>query len=272
MMAITSPPIQYTGSKWKVAQFLLRYFPKHECYVEAFCGGASVLFRKSPSPIEVINDLDGSVINFFDVLRTRPKELMRAIKLTPYSRAEVIRAHVVTGDPLEDARRFYVRARQQFGGVKVDSPNSWRYRTRTKTKQNPLGEWLDPNRFSLLMETAKRLRQVYIENDSALKVIARFDTPETLFYLDPPYLAETRTDIDYVHEMTEIDHIALSDALHNIKGMAVLSGYDSPLYQRLYADWHSASVGSHTIGSVKSREFIWMNPAAQARQLQARLI
>lgn len=264
---IASPPIQYTGSKWKIAPFVLRHFPEHQCYVEAFCGGASVLFRKRPSPIEVINDLDRSVINFFDVLRTRPKDLMRAIKLTPYARAEVIRAHVVTGDPLEDARRFYIRARQQFGGVKVDYPNSWRYKSKIDNR-SPLNEWLN---LSHLAAAAKRLRHVYVEHDTALQVIARFDTPETLFYLDPPYLAETRTDIDYVHEMTEADHIALAEALHSIKGMVVLSGYDSPLYRRLYADWHVESVASHTIGSVKSREFLWVNPAGQKKQAQRRL-
>lgn len=267
MSEITSPPIQYTGSKWRIAPWIINQFPKHECYVEPFCGGASVLFRKKRSPIEVINDLDGAVVNFFDVLRDHTEELLRSIRLTPYARAEVIRAHTMTGNKLEDARRFYIRARMQFGGVKVDYPKSWRYKKKIDSN-SPLRQWSNTDH---VMGAAKRLQGVYIENDTALSVIDRFDHESALFFIDPPYVAETRTDVDYVHEMTDADHIALSDALHSIKGMALISGYDSTLYRELYADWKMVTKEARTVNNVKRTECLWINQAAQRNAIQKTL-
>lgn len=264
---ITSPPIQYTGSKWRIAPWIMGKFPKHESYIEPYCGGASVLFRKRRSSIEVINDLDGAVINFFDVLRNRTDELLRAIQLTPYARAEVIRAHTMTGNPLEDARRFYIRAKMQFGGVKKDHPNSWRY-GKPNDKRSPMREWLNT---APLMNAAKRLQGVYIECDTALATIDRFDSTDSLFFIDPPYVAETRTDTDYIHEMTDSDHIALSDVLHKIKGMALISGYDSALYRTLYKDWACVTKKARTVNNVERIEHLWVSPNAQEKQSQRRL-
>lgn len=268
MSEITSPPIQYTGSKWRIAPWIMGYFPKGEkSYVEPYCGGASILFRKRRSDIEVINDLDGSVVNFFDVLRDRTDELLQAIQLTPYARAEVTRAHTMTGNALEDARRFYVRAKMQFGGVKLDHPKSWRY-GKPNDRRSPMKEWLNTKP---LLAAAKRLRGVYIECDTALNVIGRFDSKDTLLFVDPPYLAETRTDKDYIHEMTDVDHIVLSDALHSIKGMALISGYDSALYRELYADWKMVTKEARTVNNVKRTECLWINPSAQRNAIQKTL-
>ncbi len=264
---MSSPVVQYTGSKWRIAPWILKQFPLHTCYVEPFCGGASILFRKKRSSIEVINDLDGAVVNFFDVLRDRTDELLRAIRLTPYARAEVQRAHASTGVPLEDARRFYIRSRMQFGGVKLDHPNSWRYKSKID-RRSPIKEWLNADH---LMSAANRLQGVYIENDTALNVIARFDTNDSIFYCDPPYTAETRTDDDYIHEMSTEDHIDLSKALHRIKGMALISGYDCELYRDLYRDWKVIPKKSWTINTIERKEMLWISPNAQARQSQKRL-
>ena len=267
MSQIKSPPIQYAGSKWRLAYWIIKRFPEHVSYIEPYCGGASVLFRKKRSSLEIINDLDGAVVNFFDVLRSRTNDLLRAIQLTPYARAEVIRAHTMSGDSLEDARRFYVRAKMQFGGVRIDHPNSWRYR-KPNDRRSPIKEWSNTKP---LLDAAQRLQGVYIECDTALSIIERFDSKDTLLFIDPPYVADTCTDDKYIHEMTDSDHIALSEALHSIKGMALISGYDSALYRDLYADWQCVTKEARTVNNVRRIEHLWINQAAQANHAQKRL-
>lgn len=117
MSAITRPPVRYPGGKWRLGQWIIEKLPPHLTYVEPFCGGASILFQKQPSYQEVINDLDGSVVNFFRVLRSQPDALIGQIKLTPFAREEYQESFVACDDPLEWARRFYVRSRQAWGGM-----------------------------------------------------------------------------------------------------------------------------------------------------------
>lgn len=267
MNEITSPPVLIKGSKWNIADWVVSYLPLHECYVEPFCGGASVLLHKDPSPIDVMNDLNGDVVNFFRVLREQTDAFMRAITLTPYSREEVRLSHEICDDPLERARRFYVQAKQKFGGISKGHENSWRYK-KTDFK-NPLHQWLQQDH---LIATVERLRDVYIESDTALNTIVRFDAPDTLFYCDPPYVAETRTEENYANEMTDADHIALSETLHQIKGMALISGYDCPLYRDLYADWKMVTKQAYTIKRIGRTECLWISPSAQAKQAQRRLL
>ena len=88
MTQITRPALRYYGGKWAVADWVIRHFPHHDCYVEPYGGAGSVLLNKQPSPLEVLNDLDGETVNFFRVLREQPEALMRAIELTPFSREE----------------------------------------------------------------------------------------------------------------------------------------------------------------------------------------
>ena len=113
---VTRPPIRYHGGKFRIASWVISHFPAHECYVEPFGGGAGVLLQKTPAPFEVLNDLDGEVVNFFRVLRERPGELVRVIQLTPWSREEQRLSFEPASDPLERARRFYVRSWQTHGG------------------------------------------------------------------------------------------------------------------------------------------------------------
>jgi DNA adenine methylase len=255
---ITSPLVQYTGSKWRLAPWIISQFPVHTCYVEPFCGGAAILFRKQPSYLEVINDLNQEVVNFFDVLRDKTDELLRAIDLTPWSRYELSRAMTPSCDPIERARRFYIRAYQSYTAGEAEKSRGW---ATAVNESRRLRRWpiLDH-----LYAGAKRLKLAQIENDTALNVINRFDDIDTLFYCDPPYVADTRTSIDYPLEMTDADHTALSEVLHSIKGMALISGYDSELYQHLYADWKMVSTESRTVNNVRRMECLWISPKAQA--------
>jgi len=113
---------------------------------------------------------------------------------------------------------------------------------------------------------AKRLKDAQIENDDALSVIKRFDGPETLFYIDPPYLFDTRYSNEeyYAFEMSDDEHVTLANLLQTVEGMVILSGYDHPLYQELYSDWHFVEKAARTNGNHKSTECLWINPAANS--------
>jgi DNA adenine methylase len=262
--------LRYHGSKWRLAPWLISHFPEHECYCEPFAGACSVLLRKVPARFECVNDLDSEIVNFFRVLRERPGELIQQIKLTPWSREEQLLAfEAAPNDPLERARRLYVRSWQTRGGPRTQWHSGWRFHFRLTrmAPPNTLKHWQET---AHLQTVAQRLLNVQIEHDDAIKVIKRFDAPGTLFYVDPPYLAHTRSqrwgEHAYIHEMTEQQHLELSEVLHNIAGMAVISGYISPLYTELYGDWSVFSKNTVNERAGPSVEYIWISPAAAERQ------
>jgi len=246
---------------------VISHFPKHVCYVEPFCGGASVLFKKEASSVEVLNDLNQEVVNFFDVLRDDSERLIRAIELTPYSRYERERAMIIADSPLERARRFYIRAKQSYSAGEAIKPRGWRFEI-NRTHGTLIDEW---NKVNHLGPATKRLKHVMLECDDSLSVIQRWDSDVTLFYNDPPYVTDVRTTVDYPLEMTDTDHIALSKVLHSIKGMALISGYDSPLYRELYADWKVVTKEARTVNNVRRMEHLWISPRVQENAIQRTL-
>ena len=116
------------------------------------------------------------------------------------------------------------------------------------------------------MKVAKRLKHILIECDDALQIIERYDTPDTLFYVDPPYVLSTRSTggkrARYEYEMSDADHIVLAEKLHGLKGMVLLSGYDCPLYRNLYRDWDMKRKTMTTNGNGIATEAIWISPNA----------
>jgi DNA adenine methylase len=271
-VAPSRPALRYFGSKWRLAKWIIGHFPYHECYVEPFCGGASVFFQKTPAEFEVLNDLDGDVVNFFRVLRETPDILIRAIQCTPYSRQEYNFSWQPAGDlsDLERARRYYVRIWQGWGGAKFGgiSP-AWRFQHSNNRGKSVITDW---NQVDHLQAIVGRLKQAFIENDDALAVIRRYDQPHTLFYLDPPYLPDTRTDrwstCSYQHEVGYEYHCRLLDMLQEIRGMAVISGYPNELYDERLANWQRAQTRARTTNTARqATEVIWISPSvAQSGQ------
>lgn len=259
-----TPVLRYIGGKWQIAEWIISQFPAHDNYVEPFCGAASVFFRKHPSPIEVINDRSGDVVNFFRVLREDTDALIRAVDLTPFSREEYDRAYEPSDDPLERARRFYVRSWQSFS-CHAGYKTGWRHQKNIHSRGTSLTrEW---RRMDGLYRSAERLKHALIEHDDALAVIQRYDTPQTLFYLDPPYVLDTRSNRRrYAHEMTDDDHRSLAEALHAVRGMVVLSGYAGDLYEELYADWKMLTKSTTTNGNSTAVECLWLSPATLRAQ------
>jgi len=257
---ITSPPMRYVGGKWNLAPWITSYFPPCACLVETHCGGAGVFFRLPRLPKAVVlNDRNGEIINFFDVLRERRAEFIEAIDLTPYSRVEFQRALQTTDDPLERARRFYIRSLQSFSNGESDRSLNWRFQI---NKDSLVNRW---NKTSHLWACAQRLKAAQLECDTASNVIERFDDRNTLFYVDPPYVHSTRGESRiYRFEMSDDDHIALANQLKQVQGMVVLSGYDSPLYQELYPNWGMVTMETDTVQKTKRTECLWISPRASA--------
>ena len=215
--------------------------------------------------METYNDLDSELVNFFAVLRDEPEQLIRQIGLTPFSREELAKACHTEPDlsTLERARRFYVRARQTRTGLaQTSSEGRWAHCLLTSRAgmAGAVSRWLGA--VEGLPQIAQRLQRVQIENAPALEVIRRYDTPGTLFYLDPPYVHSSRADTTaYGHEMTDADHCDLAALLRGIQGRAVLSGYRSSLYDELFAGWHRVDADEKLCNSSKGRrrESLWMN-------------
>lgn len=263
-MSVSHPALRYHGAKWRLADWLIGHFPPHVCYVEPFVGGAGVFLRKPPSPLEVLNDADGEIVNFWRVLRDQPQDLIRAIDLTPFSRCELEDAKEPTDDPVERARRFYVLSWQCIHGVPKASTSGWRLMRSLDTRSlPPVGEW---SRTAHLWGIASRLKMAQIEDADALTVIPRYDTPETVTYCDPPYTSDTRSTrwrhVAYGHEMTEDDHRRLAEVLRACKGAVLLSGYDSPLYQDLYRGWERRARATTAQSGAAATEVLWLNTAA----------
>ncbi len=254
------------GGKYSHLDFILPNVPRdatHFC--DVFGGSAAVLFNREPSPVETYNDLDSELVNFFETLRNQPDELLRAIGLTPFSREELARAcgYERGLSTLERARRFFVRARQTRTGLaQTSSEGRWAHCVLTSRAgmAGAVSRWLGS--VEGLAEIAQRLQRVQIENAPALEVIARYDTPETVFYLDPPYVHSARGDsAAYEFEMTDDDHAELAAALSSIRGRAVLSGYRTPLYDELYGGWRRVDAPVRNAHSVRQprHESLWLN-------------
>jgi DNA adenine methylase len=263
-------PIAWYGGKAYYAEWLIERFPDHRVYVEPFGGAANVLLRKPKSDVEVYNDIDSRVVNLFRVIRDplQFEQLRQMLDLTPYAREEFADLLELppTSDPVEKARRFFAICRQARGGIGMSklSRNAWATSKRTRREMaEPVSKYLSA--IDGLFDVAARLRTVMIESRPAVEILSQYDGDDTFFYLDPPYMPETRHGnkaATYAHEMTPADHEALLDALLQIKGKAMLSGYAASLYDGKLKSWRREELKTkaHMSNSGEERtEVIWFN-------------
>ena len=240
-----------------MAEQIVSLMPKHRSYLEPFFGSGAVLFKKPPSAIETVNDIDGDVVNFFKVLRERPEELADAIRLTPYARDVFDDAHENRGtDSFDCAYRFAIRSKMGHG-FKTYQKTGFKVDVFARERSYCVGCW---NRLSDdLLEAAARLKGVQIENRPALDLIRKFNHENVLIYADPPYLLETRRGKQYRHEMTEQDHLGLLEALKQHRGYVILSGYPSEMYDRELQGWGVIHRKSYNQNSEQRTEVLWCN-------------
>jgi DNA adenine methylase len=258
----------YFGSKHKLALPIIGHLPPHNAWVDAFCGSAAVTLAKLPAPIEIINDINGDVINFFKQLRDHPQELQRLVTLTPYSRQELMcaRQDLKSGNALEKARRFLVSAMMSMNGVFGSDRGGFSYSNSYARNgmEARVSRWCNvPKRLERIVERLRRLR---IENQDARELLKQFlDRPGTLVYLDPPYLVERTKGYD-CDQYDEKFHKELLTLACKAKCMIVISGYDSPLYNsmlKMKYGWKKIEIEAHTQGSNGKRfartEVLWQN-------------
>lgn len=266
----TRPVLRWHGGKWLLAPWILGHFPAHEVYVEPFGGAGSVLMRKARSYAEIYNDLDTDVVNLFQVLRSeRAQELITNLRLTPFSREEFDQSYEPVADPMETARRLVIRSFMGFGsnGHNVKAKTGFRANS-NRSGTTPAHDWV--NYPEALAAVVERLQGVTIENRDATEIMRQHDGAETLHYVDPPYMVDTRSlanpyDIKYrggmyAFEMDDADHRTLLEALRTLSGMVVLSGYPHTLYDEALSDWHRVSREALADGARPRTEVLWINP------------
>lgn len=264
-MKQTRPLLRYHGGKWKLAPWITQHLPPHRVYVEPFGGGASVLLRKPRSYAEIYNDLDGEIVNLFRVAREDGEALARALELTPFARAEFELGYQAHAEPVEQARRTLVRSYMGFASAGASGHNTGFRANSTRSGTTPAHDWMHyPD---CLRVTIQRLRGVVIENRDALAVMQAHDCDEALHYVDPPYVHSTRQMRTrapaYRHEMDDAQHLALGAALADLRGMVVVSGYRSELYDTMFDGWQRIDAAAHADGARDRVESLWLSPKCQ---------
>ena len=234
-------PVKWFGGKGNFLPKLLPLIPYSRVYCEPFGGGGSVFFARKPSPCEVYNDLDGNLVNLMRVIRNPETcaELERQLKLTLYAREEkalawkLLKTKTYAND-VERAWALFVVINQGFGG---GFNNSWGFSNESKDGKNGAVNAYQ-KRLMLFTAWLDRLKDAQIDNQDAVKVMYNFDSAETVFYCDPPYLQATRkTKNDYAHEMTDEQHLIFLRACKSAQGAVVISGYDNELYRSELEGW-----------------------------------
>jgi DNA adenine methylase len=278
--------LRYHGGKFRLAPKLIRIFPPHRIYTEAFGGGASVLLLKARAYAEIYNDLDGEVVNVFRVLQNRRKahRLQELLRLTPFARKEFELSYKQARTDVERARRTIIRSFMGFGSDSISRLKASRagFNTRlssvmqtgfrwnsNRSGTGPASDW--QNYPAHIAEFSERLQGVVIEQRDARVILEKMDGPETLHYVDPPYPGSTRSsgaDHRYRHEMiSDTDHQNLAALLRSLTGMVIVSSYRTPLYENLYSGWHTLEWTGGQFCSANSRaqkrtEVVWLNDAA----------
>lgn len=263
-------PLRRYGGKGNNAPRIVPHFARAKVYAEACIGAGGVFFRVPEGTYEraAVNDLDASLAGFFRVLRDQPEELARLCSLTPYSRSEFVAALARSDDPMEEARRVWVRGRQGFGG-KANTEGDWGRDPGNGSVWLPSSAVL---KLDALYAYARRLLHVAIDCIDGAEFIAKWGREGTMVYVDPPYVASTRKGDAYLHELNDDGHRRFAAACHGAveRGARVaVSGYPSALYDALYAGWRRIDIdvalrGTRHSSGQRRTESLWMSyPASE---------
>ena len=249
--------LKYPGAKNRMASFIVSNIPNHEVYIEPFFGSGAVFFNKEECPIEIINDIDDDIYNYFSVLRNKPNELIDLLHFTTYSRKEYDEAFLIddkTTD-VEKARKFLVRCFMGFGA-------SNRYKNGFRTSQQSTSPRVTKiwNEFpERIKEASFRLKNAQIEHLDYKEILARYNTPDCFFYIDPPYLTNQRKKCIYKHEIDTSEHKRMLELIVNHPGRFLISSYENTLYNSYLKGWNKKLYINQVEGGLLKTECIYAN-------------
>ena len=244
------------GGKFYLADFIISNFPEHKIYVEPFCGGGTVLLRKNPSEIEIINDIDSGIISIFESVKNDCNNFLEKLSQIEYCKENFTKA---LNNEFDKPINEFILRRMSRSGMKKNF--SWSERLRGG-QVGDVNAW--QNAIKNIPLTSKRLQNVKIYNKPAIEIIKIYNNENVLLYCDPPYLHETRVSKNvYDYEMNRQEHIELAEELNDFKGKVVLSGYESNLYNQLYKNWNKIekSIVNHSSQQKKKslkKEVLWI--------------
>lgn len=249
---------KYPGSKWGITDWIISHFPDHHSYLEPYFGSGAILFNKSRSDIETVNDLDDNVTNLFSWIQRDPERLAHAIYWTPFARTAYEEAITTPPkDSLQKAVYFFVKLSQGHGYRTSERRVGWKNDIQGREKAYAARDWAQaPER---IIQAAERLRGVQIENKPAIELIPRYNYSNVLIYADPPYVLSTRHGKQYRMEMDDRQQEDMLDVLLAHKGPVLLSGYDNDLYNDRLRGWYREETASQNMSTAKTQEILWMN-------------
>ncbi|MEE7475928.1 DNA adenine methylase [Methylobacterium hispanicum] len=262
------PMVRWLGSKWSMAPWIIGHMPPCDCYIEPYGGSASVLMRRKPAPVEVLGDADDELLNLYQVVRdpVLSGRLWLLCTFTPFSDAEfrlALRRLPADADPVERARRTLVRhALQLSPDVRGDTAGTGFRRYTASSRRIAADDWAAyPD---AIADMTVRLQGVVIERLPAVELIRKHDRADALVYCDPPYVHATRQEVrkGYAHEMSDDAHGELLDCLLGMRGMAVVSGYASPLYDDTLRGWRRVTRMVSDHARQRREEVLWISPRA----------
>jgi DNA adenine methylase len=256
--------LKYPGAKNRIADKIIGMFPdgyRNMVYVEPFFGSGAVFFRKAPSVVETVNDLDGGVYNLFCQIRERGEELARLIEYTPWSREEFRLSYEQAEDELENARRFLVRYWMGIGRNRHRT--AWRHNIKANNGFNITGWERLPD---IIREAARRFMPkagncVQIEHRDAFELIKRYGREKnTLMYLDPPYALDSRGRKKiYGVEMDDAAHVRLCETITESPAKVILSGYANEIYDHYLRGFSRVSMKATDEAGNAREEIVWRN-------------
>ncbi|NYH13412.1 DNA adenine methylase [Paraburkholderia bryophila] len=237
---MANPIVPWMGGKRRLADHLIPRFPKHECYVEVFAGGAALYFLRPPAAVEVINDINGDLINLYRVVQHHLEEFVRQFKWALTSRQVFKWLQETIPETLTDiqrAARFYYLQHNCFG-AKVEGQS---FGTATTS---PPG--LNLLRLEETLSAAHlRLSNTFVEHLDWKTCIDRYDRPHTLFYLDPPYWETEGYGVPFPYD----EYVAMAARLRSLKGKAIVSLNDHPAIRQAFDGFHIETVEiRYTVG------------------------
>lgn len=258
----TFSPMIWFGGKGKQAEYIIGKMASHKVYIEPFGGAAHVISQKGRVSHEVYNDIDGIVVNFIIQSIENTENLIDQCSKLPYSRElyERWRREELPRDPIERAVRFFYLNRSAISKGNSEEVPKTGWRHSTTSSQNPAMGYV--NACQRIREFANRMQGVMIEKLDFKTIIEKYDSPEALFYVDPPYVGREKF---YAGEFTLDDHYVLGEMLNSVQGKVIVSYYDDPIINKIYGHWNierhtsfKQAVGGQNVGG-QAEELLIMN-------------